>query len=80
MEATQGFCLAAGVLLSLVLPLAGAMGRKSQVRAVWAGQCLMALGGLWIIVVPRHAILGLLFAAAACLAFLPVVCRQVREA
>ena len=86
MDPIRGFSLAAGVLLSLVLPLTanawltGAGGRTSYLRTVWVGQLLMAVSGLWMIVAPVHPEYGVVATVIACLACLPVLRRQMRPA
>jgi hypothetical protein len=86
MEPFRGFCLAAVVLLSLVLPLASsvwrreACGRRASLRVVWAGQWLEALGGLWIVAAPVHPEWGVAASVIACLACLSVLRRPMRPA
>ena len=80
------FSLAAGLLVSLLLPLTatawltGAGGRTSYLRTVWVGQWLIAVGGLWIIVAPVHPEYGVVATVITCLACLPVLRRQMRPA
>jgi hypothetical protein len=69
----QSVFLMDGLLLSLVLPLmASAFARcshsaeKPWMRAVWWGQGLQATGGLMIILVLSHPLVGLLLAIVSC--------------
>jgi hypothetical protein len=70
--------------VSLVLPLAASAGRpavgraKVDTRPVWAGQLTVGAGGLWVIMVPAHPVIGVAFTVAGCLAWLPVVRRRMR--
>ena len=65
METTRLLCMAAIVLLSLVLPLT-ATGRPARCTAiVLKGQLLAALGGLLTIVPALHPLWGLAVAVAA---------------
>jgi hypothetical protein len=85
MDPIRGFSLAAVVLLSLVLPFTAKAwlrrtdGRAPDLRTVWVGQWLMAIGGLWIVVAPVHPEYGVVASLIACLAFLRVLRRQARS-
>lgn len=85
MDASSGFFLAGVVLLSLVLPLtasarptAAGTQRRPFLPAVWSGQLLIALGGVWIIAAPLHPAYGFVFAVAGCLGCLFFLRRQLR--
>jgi hypothetical protein len=47
---------------------------------VWAGQLLIALGGLWIVAAPSHPAYGFTLAAAACLGCWQMLRRRLRTA
>jgi hypothetical protein len=78
--------LAAGVALSLILPLmASALAPKDSgesrpwLRTVWAGQGLLAFGGLLIVFSPLHPGYGLGVAVASCSVFGVLLHRQLRR-
>ena len=79
----QIVCLAAGLLLSLVLPLMASgsgqtniTSRQPWMRTVWTGQIFAALGGLWIIVLPRYSLIGLTAVIIVCVLFARKLRRQ----
>jgi cytochrome c biogenesis factor len=80
----QALCLSIGLLLSFVLPftakaraLKDARNPKPWMRMVWAGQLLMALGGLFIIVSPAHPMFGFAIAIMSCVIFTRKLRRQL---
>ena len=82
----RGFSLAAIVLLSLVLPLitnpwlTRARERRTYLRTVLIGQCIAAVGCLWVIAAPFHPEYGLVVAVIAFLTCLTVLRQQIQSA
>src|SRR5205809_38857 len=68
----QALLLSILLLLSFVLPfMAKARARDGRIpkpwlRTVWAGQCLMALGGLLIVCLPAQPAFGFVIALVSC--------------
>jgi hypothetical protein len=76
--------LSIGLLLSFVLPFTAkartptdTQNPKPWMRTVWAGQLLMALGGLLIICLPAHPIFGFAIAVVSCSVFTRKLRRQL---
>jgi len=80
-------CLAGGLLLCLVLPLLMSFrgpprtaARRSCLKTVWAGQLLLALAGLTVLVLPRLAPYAVVFGMAGWLACAFRLLQQFRVA
>jgi hypothetical protein len=77
--------LAGGLLLCLVLPLLmsfrgplDAAARKSCLKTVWAGQTLLTLAGLTVLMSASMAPYAAIFGLASCFACTLVLLRQFR--
>ena len=80
----QALCLSIRLLLSFVLPftakaraLRDARNPMPWMRTVWAGQWLMALGGLFIIGLLAYPVFGLAIAIVSCAIFTRKLRRQL---